>query len=570
MCDVQQHGGPDDEGFYISENNRMVLGHRRLSLIDLSSAGHQPMAWENRYQIVYNGELYNYQELKSELVALGCHFQNQSDTEVILAAYATWGRSAFSRFNGMFAFAIWDDVAHQIHLVRDVTGIKPLYFSLHEGGLAFASEIRALQVIPYLQEENRQWKIYMMAYGHLPEPVTQLKQVSPLPKGSYLTYHVPSGTVTQKTYGYFSYVEKIQDRSSAIALVKTLLTASIKRHLIADAPVGVFLSGGLDSSIISIIADQLHPELDSISIHFNEAEYSEKKYQDIVQQQLRGKHHQYQLTEEAFTSSLPTILNTMDSPSCDGINTWFISKYARENGLKAVLSGIGGDELFGGYPSFKRIEAANLLQQFPDPVLRAGQMSNSKSLRRLSYLSMKGIAGMYLFLRGQFIPREIAHFLGMNEAEVWNILQDMPDNPQLKLLSVENQASWLEWNLYMQNQLLRDADVMSMAHGVEIRVPFLDKEFVSACLQMTTKVKYSGALPKQLLIDAFKDQLPNEVWNRPKMGFSFPFKEWLMNNEFLQSGFSGNNSIYQKQFENGQLHWSQYLTLFLTQNNGHA
>ena len=258
----------------------------------------------------------------------------------------------------------------------------------------------------------------------------------------------------------------------------------------------------------------------------------------------------------------------MDLPCCDGINTWFISKYARESGLKAVLSGIGGDELYGGYPSFKRITSALQVQQhFPDALLRSGGFAGIKKLRRFCYLSIKGSVGMYLFLRGQFIPREIAEYLNISETEVWQILEEQPLLPDISNLTPKNQASWLEINLYMQNQLLRDADVMSMANGVEIRVPFLDTAFLKLSLQISSSIKYAGAFNKQLLIDSFKDTLPTAVWNRPKMGFSFPFKDWLGRDQYADTHNDSKTKAYHQQFVAGKLHWSQFLTIFLIENN---
>jgi asparagine synthase (glutamine-hydrolysing) len=572
MCSVQKHGGPDDEGLYINGDNHLVLGHRRLSIIDLSMAGHQPMAYDNgRYQISYNGEIYNYAELKNSLIKLGCIFTTTSDTEVILAAFATWGTEAFAKFNGMFAFALLDNESGHLFLVRDAAGIKPLYFAHTKNGLAFASEVRAFKSIPYLQTPNPYWQVYLMAYGHLPEPITTLIDVQPLKKGWYLKYTLSSGQIQQQAFNRYSYMEQIDNREEAILLIQQTLAKAIKSHLLSDAPIGVFLSGGLDSSIVSLLANEYQDQLKTISLYFDDSNYSEKKYQDIVQQKLNGNQYQQLLTEEEFHTGLPGIIKAMDLPSCDGINTWFISKYARERGLKAVLSGIGGDELYGGYPSFSRIQPALAAKQhLPNALLRAGRYTGLKALRRLCYLSIPGSVGMYLFLRGQFIPSEIAAYLNVEEQEVWRILETQPQLPDITNLTPKNQASWLEANLYMQNQLLRDVDVMSMANGVEIRVPFLEAAFLKLSLKICSDIKYPGAFKKQLLIDSFKSKLPEQVWNRPKMGFAFPFKDWLMNDQYAE-GKSGAKSIdNHKKFMEGNLHWSQFLTVFLMENHTDA
>ncbi len=568
LCMLQQHGGPDDEGIYCNEENHLVLGHRRLSLIDLSPGGHQPMSYENeRYYITYNGELYNYIEIKEELLRLGCLFKSSSDTEVILAAFATWGHSAFAKFNGMFAFALWDNETKNIYLVRDASGIKPLYYAVTPQGLAFASEVRALKAIHYLQKENSKWPVYLLAYGHLPEPVTTLETVKPLVKGCFLRYHVPSGNASLEVFSYYSFIEKYNEHEQAKELIKTSLQAAVKRHLLSDAPIGVFLSGGLDSCIMAMLAKQFHQdELKTLSIFFEEAKYSEKPFQDIMLQSLQCNHYQHLLKEEEFHRFLPDILKAMDLPSCDGINTWFISKSAKENGLKAVLSGLGGDELFGGYPSFNRMKATNRLAKLPSALLKAGKYAGAKKLRRMVYLSIEGPVGKYLFLRGQFTPAEIAKQLSMDEKQVWNILEELPLLSNISHKTNKNQASWIETNMYMQNQLLRDSDVMSMAHGIEIRVPFLDKDFFKLVHSITSAVKYRGPGNKQLLIDCFKDQIPESIWNRTKMGFTFPFAEWFANNKMVKEIFLSagkNQTANYENFSNGKLHWSQFMSLLL-------
>jgi len=574
MCHSLQHGGPDGEGFYSDAEHHLVLGHRRLALIDLSPGGHQPMSYDDpqgaapaRYWISYNGELYNYKEIKAELLAAGYTFKSASDTEVILAAFAAWGTNAFKRFNGMFAFALWDSQSASIYLVRDRMGIKPLYYSQTEKGLCFASEMRAFAAIPWLQQENKNWPVYLLAYGHLPEPVTTLQQVKPLPKGSFLRYHCVSGKWDIERFDFTSYRETKGNRDEAKYLIRESLAAAVKRHLISDAPIGVFLSGGLDSSIMAVLANASQQGgLKTLSIIFEEEEYSEKNYQNLVIEKLGCPNWQETLSEQVFQQNLPGIINAMDMPGCDGINTWFISKYARESGLKAVLSGVGGDELFGGYPSFNRIGKVKWIEKIPSVILKKSRYSDSKKISRLAYLSLGGAKGFYLFLRGQFVPSAIARQLGSTEKDIWNILEEQPQLDGIKSLSAGNQAGWIESNLYMQNQLLRDADVMSMAHGIEIRVPFLDRDFVNLVQSIRSDIKYAGVYPKQLLIDSFKSELPPPVWDRPKMGFSFPFTEWMQQSEFVKdtmykAGATGRNNL--KRFTEGDMHWSQLMSLLL-------
>ncbi len=531
--------------------------------------GHQPMSYaEGRYVISFNGEIYNYAELKATLLKEGYSFKTGSDTEVILAAFAAWGTCSFEKLNGMFAFALWDKQEKKMYLCRDASGIKPLYYSITNEGLAFSSEIRGFKPVPWLQQENEQWPVFLLAYGHLPEPVTILQKVKPLPKGHFLCYDTRSLDISLTCFKKFSFSGGIFDRKEAVADIREALQQSVNRHLIADAPIGVFLSGGVDSGIVALLAcSDKGTRLNTLSIDFEESAYSEKKYQDMLLERMSCSSNQHLLKEPEFRQYLPEILSAMDQPSCDGINTWFISKYARENGLKAVLSGIGGDELYGGYPSFARMEKVSLLEKLPQAILRAGKHMSHKAFKRLSYLSLNGPAGEYLFLRGQFIPSEIARHLDMDEDEVWQILSGQIFEESAQSLKSFDEASWIELNMFMQNQLLRDVDVMGMAHGIEIRVPFLDKEFVDLSMKINSKLKEEGPLPKQLLIDSFKDILPQSIWNRPKMGFGFPFKKWLAGSEYVKELISPEDSHF-KNFASGSMHWSQFLSLMLVRYRG--
>lgn len=567
MCLLQKHGGPDDGGIFASAENHLVLGNRRLALLDLTPDGHMPMQYQKRYYITYNGEIYNFRELKIELQSLGHDFQNNTDTEVILAAFAQWGTLSFSRLNGMFAFALWDDQEKELFLVRDAVGIKPLYYVAQKGSLVFASEIKAFSPIKWLSSQSENWPVYLLAYGHLPEPITTLKEVKPLPKGCFLKYKLSTESFTIQSFAHYSFSNKIIDAALAYSQIKISLENSVQSQLLADAPIGVFLSGGLDSGILASIATKYKQNsLNTLSIYFEEEAYSEKKYQDLLVNQLNCAHHQFLLQEQEFNHSFIDILNSMDLPSCDGVNTWFISKYAASNGLKAVLSGLGGDELFGGYPSFNRIKASILLQHMPDILTSLGKKSKSKRLNRMAYLRMDGIKGLYLFLRGHFSPNEIARQLGTYENEVWDILNQQPNLMDTSILDDKNQASWMEFNLYMQNQLLRDSDVMSMNHGVEIRVPFLDDGVIRLANQIDPQIKYQGPRSKQFLINCFKKELPSGIWDRPKMGFSFPFAKWLASSDFVKDVMNNNKEIskdnYSK-FLNSKLHWSHLMSLII-------
>ncbi len=567
MCTIMQHGGPDDEGIFSSPAHYMVLGNRRLSLRDLSQNGHQPMHYQSRYTITYNGELYNYKALKTELQVLGKTFTNSTDTEVILAAFAQWNTRSFEKLNGMFAFALWDAHTAELFLVRDAAGIKPLYYSQANNGLAFSSEIKGFGAVPYLQQKNNNAAIYLLAYGHIPEPVTTIANVQPLPKGCFLKYSCTTASYSMQAYAHFSFSDNKKNETETVALIKKTIKDAVQRQMLADAPIGVFLSGGVDSSIIAKLAENKEKKLlNSISIYFKEAGYSEEQYQQSVAKTINSNHHSLLIKEEDFHASFSSIKKAMDMPTCDGINTWFISKYAASIGLKAVLSGLGGDELFGGYPSFKRMQAALLLQNIPDVLLKLAGTSSAKKLHRASFLQLEGLKGIYLYLRGYFTPVEIAQQLGGTEKEVMQVLNEMPCAQAINGISAGNMAGYMEYNMYMQNQLLRDADVMGMANSLEIRVPFLDDEVIKLLFSTNKKIKYKGPLPKQLLINAFKDILPEPVWNRKKMGFTFPFSGWMKNSEEVKALLQSNNRHTRKvatDFLAGKIHWSLVMTLLV-------
>lgn len=559
MRDAMAHGGPDDAGVFLHPRLPLALGHRRLSLIDLTAAGHQPMHLQQRgLTIVYNGEIYNYRELRNTLTHYGYAFNTASDTEVILHAYAHWGVDAFAFLNGMFALAIWDEQQQELILARDHAGIKPLYYSIQNDTLFFASEIRAFAHAGYSFAENPEWKAAFLAFGHLPEPVTTLHNVHPLPKGTALVIRLPHLQQRQHSFFKWKCTGALTFEDDALPLLHHTLTDAVNRHLIADAPIGVFLSGGIDSSLLSIIAAKTHQkQLHTLSIIFKEKKFSEETYQQLVVDQIQSHHRAYLVTKDDFTRSLPDVMRAMDQPSMDGINTYFISKYAKAYGLKAVLSGLGADELFGGYPSFRQQSKMRMLRIIPDSLLQTLQWLPDQRLRKLSYGSADHPVQEYLLLRGIFTPRAIAEQLDASELEVNNILASISSWYQPNGFEGGNRISWLESNFYMQNQLLKDSDYMSMWHGLELRVPFLDKEVMQMAGEIHPALKFNHSLPKYLLVQAFRNELPEAVWNRKKQGFTFPFEGWLKENEFIQPGSSSESKLYSR-FREGKLSWGRY------------
>ncbi len=542
-------GGPDDAGIFV--DGRVGLGHRRLSIIDLSPGGHQPMKATSRaVWLTFNGEIYNFRELKKELSSLGHVFNSTSDTEVLLNSYLQWGEAAFGKFIGMFSFAIYDRDKSLFYLVRDHAGIKPLYYSIDEEKLVFASEVRAIKKLNPDWPENSAWRVLFLAFGHLPAPYTTLKNVLTLPKQSFFRLDLSSRKSEIKGY-QAPLFSPINSLDAAVNSIREEFPAAITRHLISDAPIGVFLSGGVDSSLIASLAHRVHGDnLRTLSIVFNEQAYSEEKYQKIVTDKLKCHHESFLVTEKDFLESLPDIFSAMDQPSSDGVNTYFISKFARNAGLKAVLSGLGADEMFGGYASFTRIGKLSAVKRFPRLAGFAGSLAGGK-FNRLSYMSTEGNSGVYLTLRGIFTGQEISRLLDMDVSEIHKLVGKI-DFQEPETIGAQY-ASRMETDLYMHNQLLKDTDCMSMWHSLEIRVPFLDTRFAGIVSSVNPAIKFHASTPKSLLLKSFSQQLPKELYTRPKMGFTFPFNDWIANNPTVFGGIDNASSG----------HWSKVWTAYV-------
>ena len=566
MCHALKHGGPDDEGSYCDEQNGLVFGHRRLSIIDLSRNGHQPMSdSDQKVWITFNGEIYNYELLKQQLLSTGVKFSSETDTEVIIQAYLHWGMAAFSMFRGIFAFALFDTERSLTYLVRDSSGVKPLYYHIEKGQLSFASEVRALKKAGIAVDSDATWKVRFLAYGHIPEPYTTQKNVYSLPKGEFLCWNHKKGTFEIHSYHVARRETRIINAVEAREAVRSLLTVAVTRQLIADAPIGVFLSGGIDSSLITLLASQQkQANLKTISIYFNEKAYDERIYQNLISEEIEGEKFAHLVRQQDFEEFLPQIIKNMDMPTTDGINTWFISKYAHEDGLKAVLSGVGADELFGGYPSFTRIKHLKALRKFEPITFRAAKYFTSDRYKKISFLAYNHPTADYLLLRGHYIPSEIAKIL---DTDLHNVEDILFNNKQLPYISNYNEedAAWFETNLYMQNQLLRDTDVMGMSHGLEVRVPFLDEDFKRTAESIAPNVRFDARQPKKLLVDSFADILPRAIWDRSKMGFTFPLQQWMrengeINNESLYQGKKAQSIV--RDFKKNTMHWSKVFALY--------
>ncbi|MGZ3758010.1 MAG: asparagine synthase (glutamine-hydrolyzing) [Mucilaginibacter sp.] len=566
MCNALRHGGPDDEGFFSNEKANLVFGHRRLSIIDLTNNGHQPMSdIKKQAWITFNGEIYNYLELKQQLLREGALIQSGTDTEVIIQAYLYWGIEAFGKLRGMFAFALFDIEKNITHLVRDTNGIKPLYYHIEKDQLSFASEVKALKIAGIAIEDDRTWPIKLLAFGNIPEPYTTLKNVLCLPKGSYLAWNHNDNSYTINSYKNKRGATCIYNLTEAKEAIVETLNKAIARQLISDAPIGVFLSGGVDSSLITLLASNYKQQfLKTISIHFNEKTYDESSYQNLVFDKLKGEKFTHLVKQHDFDEQFPCIMDAMDLPTTDGINSWFISNYAHQDGLKAVLSGIGADEIFGGYPSFKRIQYLRYLRKLPSALLKLANYFPTDQYRKIAFLSHEHHLADYLLLRGLFVSDDIARIFDINKKQVDDVLFNSVTSLTLGQYDEEH-AAWFESNLYMQNQLLRDTDVMSMSHGLEVRVPFLDEDFQYVVECISPEIRFGRNHPKKLLIDSFGDILPPAIKNRAKMGFTFPLQQWMKENNLLsdETAYAGKEAKrLVKKFQKDQIHWSKIFALY--------
>ncbi len=529
MVACQHNRGPDDTGF--DHSGPVFFGHNRLSIIDLSAAGHQPMR-RGKLLLTFNGEIYNFRELKKGLEEAGAAFGSDSDTEVLLALFEREGEAGFAKLRGMFAFGLWDEEKETLYLVRDRFGIKPLYYAEKDGALAFASTVTAIAesgIVPCTK--NPDAMLLFLMFGSIPLPMTTYREVSALPSGTYLKI-AKTGKELVRYYSTLPDFESPYEKAQAyIGRTRAVLEDSVRAHLISDAPAGIFLSGGLDSSALAALAKAGGAgTVTTLSVDFDEPEFSEGAYQRLVAKRIGSTHRETKLTKEDFFASLPDALAHMDQPTVDGLNTYFVSQAARSAGLTVVLSGVGGDELFLGYRHFRRAETVAFFEKVLGRELLAFL---GGKFAKFEFLKAGGILGGYLAVRGIYPPGEAAAIAGRSREEALRLVKELEetvfgdDGARIRALAPAVRFSYLDFTLYMQNQLLKDSDVMAMRHSIEVRVPFVDAEVAAHVAKIHPARRLSGTHNKQVLIDAVKDLLPEEIYARPKMGFTFPFQKWL-------------------------------------------
>jgi asparagine synthase (glutamine-hydrolysing) len=549
--------GPDGLGEWIAADGRVGLAHRRLAIIDLSDAASQPMvSADGKLVVTFNGEIYNYREVRSRLEAKGHVFRSQSDTEVLLHLYAHKGEAMVQDLRGMFAFAIWDVERRTLLLARDPYGIKPLYYSDDGWTFRFASQVKALLAGGAIASEREPaGQVGFYLFGSVPEPFTTYRQVQVLPAGATL-FVDRIGAHEPRRYHSIAQVycdaEKAKglgtaDRSRTSDEVRQALLDSVRTHLVADVPVGIFLSGGIDSgALVGLMRDAGQHDIQAVTLAFGEFRgrpEDEAPLADEVARLYGARHTTRLVTPAEFEADLPRIIEAMDQPSIDGVNTWFVSKAASELGLKVALSGLGGDELLGGYPSFRDIPRWVRLLGLPGclPLLgKAARMAAQPLVAALGaspksagVVELGGTyAGAYLLRRGLFMPWELGRMLapdvvteGLRRLAPLRLIGDAI---QPRPRSAHAKVAALEASLYMRNQLLRDTDWASMAHGLEVRVPLVDHILLRTIATAACTARWSEAgLAKASLASSPSTPLPERVVSRAKTGFTTPIGSWL-------------------------------------------
>ncbi|HZF48716.1 MAG TPA: asparagine synthase (glutamine-hydrolyzing) [Polyangiaceae bacterium] len=543
------HRGPDDRGAFeaiVSQRGEAgvhcAFAHTRLSIVDLSPSGRQPMSTEDgRFTLVYNGEVYNHRAIRQELEALGDRFRGSSDTEVVLRALARWGPSALARFRGMFALGLFDAETGSLLLGRDRLGIKPLYYAASGAQLSFASEIRALLHARLVPRRLSPWALdSFLAFGSVAEPATLIDGVRALPPGSML--ELREGAYTIRPYWDLSIAPEETSFGAAVESIRPILRDAVRLMLIADVPVGIFLSGGVDSSaLVSLAAASSTSPVHTFTVTFDEAEYSEASHAAEVARRFGCDHHQVHLPASEAARSIDAAVAALDQPSADGINTYFVSRAARGAGLSVALSGLGADEIFAGYGRFRlfgSMLSAARAASFAAPFARSmlsrmgGWPGAPLTAQKLALgLSTRGEPeAMYAAVRTMFTESQRRALIAPGLVdEVMRASAHVPAcvAPEAPGASDPvNVFSAFELTNYVRNTLLRDTDVMSMAHALEVRVPFLDHELVERVLRVPGRLKVRRGATKPLLAAAVPD-LGEGALRRPKMGFTLPFDAWF-------------------------------------------
>jgi asparagine synthase (glutamine-hydrolysing) len=577
MNDCMAHRGPDADGFYVDAD--VALGHRRLSIIDLSTSANQPFKDNSeRYVLVFNGEIYNFREIKARLKEYA--FKTSGDTEVVIAAFEKWGPACLEFFKGMFALAIWDKKEKALFIARDRFGVKPLYYYDTDNALLFASEIRAVLASDLINRSVDQQALYdYLMFQSVVTPATLIKDIKQLPAGHYMIRQ-NGKTEIKKYWSFTGNPSPIEEHSydDIKMRVRELLYKAVERRLVSDVPLGTFLSGGIDSSIIAGVMAETNPvQTNAFTISFDEKNYDESDYAELIAKKFNLNHTKVKLRAQDFLDELPVALDAMDSPSGDGLNTYVVSKAIRKSGIVVAMSGVGGDELFAGYPIFRQylqLQKYSSLFNYSSPIRKVigaalpGKNNKLSRVKQLLQLQATGIADIYPLFRQILSATDIKSLTNIDFKKGFpgHLQVALEEQRQsLKNFDLISQVSIADYMGYTQHVLLKDMDQMSMASSLEVREPFFDAELVEYVLRVPDKYKM-GAYPKNLLVDASHPILPDIIINRRKQGFVLPYDHWIRNE---LSGFCKDkiNRLSNRPIFNKKAvleYWQQYLN---KQNN---
>lgn len=533
LCGIR-HRGPDDEGLWTAPDHDAGFAHARLAILDLTAAGHQPMSSpDGRFTITFNGEIYNFQELRRSLEQRGATFRTRTDTEVILKAYEAEGPACVERLRGMFAFALWDARDRSCLLARDRFGIKPLYYYGAGRQLVFASEVRALLrsgLVPTELDPEGLFGYFLT--GSVPEPHTLLRNVRCLDAGTYVVWQ--GGRLSSRRYWNLTFTERAAI-DAPVEEARHALVDSVKHHFVSDAPVGMFLSGGIDSTaLVALSRSAGQHDLRTFSLAFPGEPINEGELASRTAAHFGTTHSEWSIDAGTGRELFAGFLRAADQPSIDGLNTFAVSKFARERGVKVVLSGLGSDELFGGYKSFEqvprlhgwnqRLSALGPLRRLAGE--RLARTAGDPRWRRIGDLLSQppDLARTYQMFRGVFTLGESRALVERQTGVSAESIGVADADAAVTDPTPRDAISRLELSRYMRNQLLRDSDTMSMAWGLELRVPFLDGPLVDTLTRIPASVRLQ---PGKRFLLAAVPEVPSWVVAQPKRGFMFPFERWF-------------------------------------------
>ena len=531
MAECVTHRGPDDAGVWESEDGTVALSHRRLSIVDLSPLGRNPMSWgDGRLWITFNGEIYNFGELRTELRAAGHQFRSRTDTEVILAAYDQWGLDAVHRFVGMFAFAIWDEPRRRLWVVRDRVGKKPLYYVDANGTLSFASELKSLVSAGVTAGVDPEAVRLYLRFGYVPSPYTIYQGVSKLPPAHHLIYESGRTTVRRYWDPLDHALEVPRHAADAEAELESRLKTAVQQRMIADVPVGAFLSGGIDSSLVAALMTEQNPGTTrTFTIRFENPAFNEADHAAAVARHLGCEHHEQTCGEKEMLDVVGRLPDMFDEPFADSsaVPTYLVSRVARQM-VTVSLSGDGGDELFFGYTRYQLHTALAAISALPLPVRRLAAMGMSRmstpKARRLAELLRTPAPDAYGALVAWVSAGEVALLTGRPPIEAPLYADVLRRTRALKTDSV---PGLLDLVSYLPEDILTKVDRASMAVSLEVRAPLLDHRVIEFALGVPLALKRRKLTMKWLLRRLLYKRVPQSLLDRPKMGFGVPLADWL-------------------------------------------